>query len=91
MPQVLSCPIQKPRLQHPMVLPLTGFLDRAWRYHSQAQGCQLQLPPMHELAALMVRRTGDRQQGAWMGVYAVRYAIHVKLGHHLLPIIHPQQ
>jgi hypothetical protein len=41
--------------QAPLIPPLTDFLAKAWRASSKKYHCELEPPPMDELAALMVR------------------------------------
>jgi hypothetical protein len=41
--------------QAPLIPPLSDFLAKAWRASSKRHHCELEAPPMDELAALMVR------------------------------------
>jgi hypothetical protein len=41
--------------QAPLIPPLSDFLAKAWRASSKRHHCELEPPPMDELAALMVR------------------------------------
>jgi hypothetical protein len=40
----------------PLIPPLSDFLAKAWRASSKRHHCELEPPPMDELAALMVRK-----------------------------------